>query len=59
GSIARLREQSRRLFTTSVSCLYDGQGATGETGFRIADRHKSWLGFFGQGDKWKDCCTFP
>ncbi|MGH8131646.1 MAG: hypothetical protein ACRETP_00205, partial [Steroidobacteraceae bacterium] len=20
---------------------------------------ESWLGFFGQGDKWKDCCTFP
>ncbi|MDG6923958.1 MAG: hypothetical protein JRN67_11785, partial [Nitrososphaerota archaeon] len=20
---------------------------------------KRWLGFFGHGDKWTDCCTFP
>jgi hypothetical protein len=42
GSIARLREQSRRLFTTSVSCLYDNTEACGEAGFRIADRHILW-----------------
>lgn len=42
GSITRLRDQSRRLFTTSVSCLYDGGGAAGESGFRIADRHLLW-----------------
>jgi len=22
-------------------------------------RDQRWLGFFGQGDKWTDCCTFP
>ena len=43
GSITRLREQCRRLFTTSVSCLYVGDPRhQGETGFRIADRHMLW-----------------
>jgi len=42
GSITRLRDQSRRLFTTSISCFYDGANATGESGFRIADRHLVW-----------------
>jgi hypothetical protein len=42
GSITRLREQSRRLFTTSISCQYEGPQAAGETGFRIADRHMLW-----------------
>lgn len=42
GSITRLREQSRRLFTTSISCQYEGPQAAGETGFRIADRHILW-----------------
>lgn len=42
GSITRLRDQSRRLFTTSVSCFYDGADAAGEGGFRIADRHMFW-----------------
>jgi hypothetical protein len=42
GTITRLREQSRRLFTTSVSCIYDNAQASGEAGFRIADRHMLW-----------------
>lgn len=42
GSISRLRDQSRRLFTTSVSCQYDSPHASGEAGFRIADRHMLW-----------------
>jgi hypothetical protein len=42
GSITRLREQSRRLFTTSVSCVYEGRDESGEAGFRIADRHMLW-----------------
>ena len=42
GSITRLRDQSRRLFTTSVSCFYDSANAAGESGFRIADRHLLW-----------------
>jgi hypothetical protein len=42
GSITRLRDQSRRLFTTSVSCFFDGENAAGESGFRIADRHLFW-----------------
>ena len=42
GSITRLRDQSRRLFTTSVSCFYEGANAAGESGFRLADRHMLW-----------------
>lgn len=42
GSISRLREQSHRLFTTAVSCQYERAGTSGETGFRIADRHMLW-----------------
>ena len=42
GSITRLREQSRRLFTTNISCLYEGNDSAGETGFRIADNHLLW-----------------
>ncbi len=42
GSITRLRDQSRRLFTTSVSCFFEGENAAGESGFRIADRHLLW-----------------
>ena len=42
GSITRLRDQSRRLFTTSISCFYEGANAAGESGFRIADRHLVW-----------------
>lgn len=42
GSIARLREQSRRLFTTNISCIYEGNDRSGETGFRIADSHLLW-----------------
>ena len=42
GSITRLRDQTRRLFTTSVSCCYDGAQGAGEAGFRIADQHMLW-----------------
>jgi hypothetical protein len=44
GSITRLRDQCRRLFTTSVSCLYlaDHQQSEAEAGFRIADKHVLW-----------------
>lgn len=42
GSITRLREQSRRLFTTTISCLYEGDHHQAEEGFRLADRHILW-----------------
>ena len=42
GSITRLREQSRRLFTSSVSCEYQGEQMHGEMGFRLADHHMLW-----------------
>lgn len=44
GSITRLREQCRRLFTTTISCLYEGEDHLfeGERGFRLADSHILW-----------------
>jgi len=42
GSITRLREQSRRLFTTAISCLYEGENRAGEIGFRLVDKHVLW-----------------
>lgn len=42
GSITRLREQSRRLFTTAISCLYEGENREGEIGFRLVDKHVLW-----------------
>lgn len=42
GSITRLRAQSRRLFTASVSCIYEGADRDAEMGFRVADRHVLW-----------------
>ncbi|MCX6615995.1 MAG: replication protein RepA [Acidobacteria bacterium] len=42
GSITRLREQSRRLFTTAISCLYEGENRGGEIGFRLVDKHVLW-----------------
>jgi len=42
GTITRLREQMRRLFSSTVSCSYEGEGTAGETGFRLADRHVLW-----------------
>jgi hypothetical protein len=43
GSITRLRIQSRRLFASTVSCLYeeDARGSA-EAGFRIADKSILW-----------------
>lgn len=40
-SITRLRDQSRRLFTTSVTCFSMERMRRG-SGFRIADRHLLW-----------------
>jgi hypothetical protein len=42
GSITRLREQTKRLFTSSISCSYETQVSEGEKGFRIADSHDLW-----------------
>ena len=42
GSITRLREQSRRLFTSTISCWYEDEYAVAESGFRIADNHMLW-----------------
>jgi hypothetical protein len=46
GSITRLREQTHKLFTSAVSCLYmekanfEHSRIVAETGFRIADEHQ-------------------
>ncbi len=44
GSITRLREQMKRLFSSSVSCSYDrpNEGQWAEIGFRIATETRLW-----------------
>lgn len=42
GSITRLREQSRRLFNTTISCHYEGNDSTTDEGFLIASKNQLW-----------------
>ena len=42
GTITRLREQTRRLFTSSISCSYETGNIESERGFRVADAHELW-----------------
>ena len=42
GSITRLREQMKRLFSTAISCAYDGQNSFAHRGFYIADEINYW-----------------
>lgn len=42
GSITRLREQMKRLFSSMVSCYYSDEKINTEMGFRIADKHILW-----------------
>jgi hypothetical protein len=42
GTITRLREQIRRLFTCSVSCLYEDRQCQAGIGFTITDSHILW-----------------
>lgn len=42
GSITRLREQTKRLFSSTISCYYKSEQREHEEGFRIADSHDLW-----------------
>ena len=42
GSITRLKTQTKRLFSTTVSCTYDDKQKTALLGFRIADQAVLW-----------------
>lgn len=42
GTITRLRSQMQRLFSTSISCTYEGKKQWANTGFRIADESHLW-----------------
>jgi hypothetical protein len=42
GTITRLKDQIRRLFTSSISCSYTDNVHESELGFRIADCHDLW-----------------
>lgn len=42
GSIIRLKEQTKRLFTSSISCSYETAEREGEKGFRVVDSHDIW-----------------
>ena len=42
GSIPRVKIQMQRLFSTSISCIYNDEGQWANTGFRIADETRLW-----------------
>lgn len=42
GSITRLKDQSRRLFASTVSASYDGTDRHAEMGYRLADKSMLW-----------------
>ena len=42
GTISRLRDQIKRLFTASVWCLYEADDQTTAQGFQIAEKFNLW-----------------
>lgn len=42
GSITRLKDQTRRLFASTVSATYDGNDRHAEMGYRLADKSLLW-----------------
>jgi len=42
GSIPRLKAQTKRLFSTTVSCTYDDKHKTALLGYRISDKALLW-----------------
>ncbi len=42
GSITRLKDQTRRLFASTVSASYDGTDKQAEMGYRLADKSLLW-----------------
>jgi hypothetical protein len=42
GSIPRLREQMKRLFSTYVSCTYNDAHQDADTGFKIIQKSNTW-----------------
>jgi hypothetical protein len=42
GTITRLRDQARRLFSSTIRCSYTGPGRFEDTGFVIASRVSLW-----------------
>lgn len=42
GDITRLKDQTRRLFASTVSAIYEGGERTTDMGFRLADKTEMW-----------------
>jgi hypothetical protein len=42
GTIAHLRDQAKRLFSTTIRCSYDGPGRFEDAGFLIASKLSLW-----------------
>lgn len=42
GSIGRVKEQTKRLFSATVSCTYEGEDRTALLGYRLADKALLW-----------------
>lgn len=42
GSISRIKQQTRRLFSSTIQCDYETDNGTALMGFRVADRAMLW-----------------
>ena len=59
GDITRLKDQTRRLFASTVSLTYERPGRVTDIGFRLADRIDMWWHAHDpeQGDLWHSAIT--
>lgn len=59
GDITRLKDQTRRLFTSTVSLTYEGPGRVTDMGFRLADKIDMWWHAQDpeQDDQWQSTIT--
>jgi hypothetical protein len=59
GDITRLKDQTRRLFASTVSLTYEGPGRVTDMGFRLADRIDMWWHAHDpeQDDQWHSTIT--
>lgn len=42
GYIRAVKEQMQRLFSSTISCVYEGEDRTAELGYRLTDQHMLW-----------------
>jgi len=59
GTIGRLKEQTKRLFSTTISCVYEDKDRTALLGYRMADKASLWWAAKspGQASLWESTVT--